>query len=180
MSAVAGDNWWAMGLRGAAAIVFAVTILSLPPQVVAPLVFLFAAYLAADGAFAVLAGTRAPRWGYRWPMLILEGSVNLGAAAAVLAWQAVAAVPLVQIASGWAMITGGLLLAAAHRLSGSEGRWILVLAGVVSAGWGALVAILGASDTRTMGLWLVGYALIFGGTLVAFAGRWRRTTRHLS
>ena len=73
-----------MGLRGAAAILFAVTILSLPPQVVAPLVFLFAAYLAADGAFAVLAGTRAPRWGYRWPMLIFEGSVNLAAAAAVL------------------------------------------------------------------------------------------------
>jgi uncharacterized membrane protein HdeD (DUF308 family) len=180
MSAGVARNWWAIGLRSAAAIVFAITILSLPPKAVAPLVLLFAAYVAADGAFAILAGMRAPRWGYRWPMLILEGSVNLGAAAAVLAWQAVAAVPLVQIASGWAMITGGLLLAAAHRLSGSEGRWILVLAGVVSAGWGALVAILGASDTRTMGLWLVGYALIFGGTLVALAGRWRRTTRHLS
>ena len=49
-----------------------------------------------------------------------------------------------------------------------------MLAGVVSAGWGALVAVLGASDTRTMGLWLVGYALIFGGTLVVLAGRWQR------
>jgi uncharacterized membrane protein HdeD (DUF308 family) len=90
------------------------------------------------------------------------------------------AVALVPIATAWAVISGGLLLAAAHRLSGSEGRWILVVAGVVSAGWGALVAILGASDTRTMGLWLVGYALIFGGTLVALAGRWRRATTHLS
>jgi uncharacterized membrane protein HdeD (DUF308 family) len=180
MSAGVARNWWAIGLRSAAAILFAITILSLPPQAVAPLVLLFAAYVAADGAFAILAGMRAAQWGYRWPMLILEGSVNLAAAAAVLVWQAVAAVPLVQIASGWAMITGGLLLAAAHRLSGSEGRWILVVAGVVSAGWGALVAILGASDTRSMGLWLVGYALIFGGTLVALAGRWRRTTRHLS
>ena len=180
MSAGVAWNWWTIGLRSAAAILFAITILSLPPQAVAPLVLLFAAYLAADGAFAILAGMRAPRWGYRWPMLILEGSVNLAAAAGVLVWQAVAAVPLVQIASGWAMITGGLLLAAAHRLSGGEGRWILVLAGVVSAGWGALVAVLGASDTRSMGLWLVGYALIFGGTLVALAGRWRRTTRHLS
>jgi hypothetical protein len=26
----------------------------------------------------------------------------------------------------------------------------------------------------------VGYALIFGGTLVALAGRWRRATTHLS
>jgi uncharacterized membrane protein HdeD (DUF308 family) len=68
-------------------------------------------------------------------MLILEGSVNLAAAAAVLVWQSVAAVALVPIATAWAVISGGLLLAAAHRLSGSEGRWILVVAGVVSAGW---------------------------------------------
>jgi hypothetical protein len=65
-----------MGLRGAVAILFTAAILSLPPQVVAPLVFLFTAYLAADGAFAILAGMRAPRWGYRWPMLILEGSLS--------------------------------------------------------------------------------------------------------
>jgi uncharacterized membrane protein HdeD (DUF308 family) len=174
MSAGAGDNWWAIGLRGVAAILFAITILSLPPEAVAPLVFLFAAYLAADGAFAILAGMRAPRWGSRWPILMLEGSVNLAAAVAVLVWQAVAAVALVQIATVWAVITGGLLLAAAHRLSTSEGRWILMLAGVVSASWGALVAAIGASDTRAIGLWLVGYALIFGGTLAALAGHWQR------
>jgi uncharacterized membrane protein HdeD (DUF308 family) len=166
-----------MGVRGLAPILFAITILSLPPQAIAPLVFLFAAYLTADGAFAILAGMRAPRWGYRWPMLIFEGSVNFAAAAAVLVWQAVAAVALVQIVAAWAVITGGLLLAAAHRLSRSEGRWILTLAGVVSASWGALVAAIGASDTRAMGLWLVGYALIFGGTLAALAGRWQRRRR---
>jgi uncharacterized membrane protein HdeD (DUF308 family) len=173
MSAGVSCKLWAIGLRGAAAILFAIIILSLPPQAVAPLVFLFATYVAADGAFAILVGMRAPRWGYRWPMLILEGSVNLAAAAAVLVWQAVAAVPLVQIATAWAVITGGMLLAAAPRVSGSEGRWILVLAGVVSASWGALVAALGASDTRAMGLWLVAYALIVGGTLAVLAGGWQ-------
>jgi hypothetical protein len=111
-------SWWAIGLRSAAAILFAIVVLWLPPQAVAPLVFLFAAYLIADGAFAILAGMRAPRWGSRWPMLILEGSVNLAAAAAVLVWQSVAAVALVPIATAWAVISGGLLLAAAHRLSG--------------------------------------------------------------
>jgi uncharacterized membrane protein HdeD (DUF308 family) len=143
MSADVARNWWVIGLRGAAAVLFAIIILSL-----------------------------SPRWGYRWPMLILEGSVNLAAAAAVLVWQAVAAVPLVQIATAWAVITGGMLLAAAPRVSGSEGRWILVLAGVVSASWGALLAAIGASDTRAMGLWLVAYALIFGGTLAVPAGGW--------
>ena len=173
MSADVARNWWVIGLRSAAAILFAIIILSLPTQAVAPLVFLFATYVAADGAFAILVGMRAPRWGYRWPMLILEGSVNLAAAAAVLVWQAVAAVPLVQIATAWAVITGGMLLAAAPRVSGSEGRWILVLAGVVSASWRALLAAIGASDTRAMGLWLVAYALIFGGTLAVPADGWQ-------
>jgi hypothetical protein len=52
-----------------------------------------------------------------------------------------------------------------------------MLAGVVSAGWGCLVAAIGASDTRAMGLWLVGYALIFGLILAALAGHWQRRRR---
>jgi hypothetical protein len=52
----AGRSWETFGLRGAAAILFAIAIFSLSPQAVAPLVFLFAAYVAGDGAFAILAG----------------------------------------------------------------------------------------------------------------------------
>jgi uncharacterized membrane protein HdeD (DUF308 family) len=174
MSAGVRGNWWAVGLRGAAALLFAITILSLPPHAVAPLVLLFTAYVAADGALAILVATRAAQWGYRWPLLTLEGSVNLAVAAGVLVWQAVAVVPLMQIVTAWAVITGGLLLAAAHTLSGSEGRWILTLAGVVSASWGTLLAAIGAGEMRAMGLWLVAYALIFGATLVVLAGHWQR------
>jgi uncharacterized membrane protein HdeD (DUF308 family) len=74
-------------------------------------------------------------------------------------------------------VTGALLFAAAHRLSGRDGRWVLVLAGIVSAAWGVLAAAIGLGDTRTIGLWLVGYALIFGSTLVALAGRLQRRQR---
>jgi uncharacterized membrane protein HdeD (DUF308 family) len=120
---------------------------------------------------------RAADRGDRWRMLILEGSINLAAAAGVLVWQAVAVVPLVHILSAWAVVTGALLFAAAHRLSGRDGRWVLVLAGIVSAAWGVLAAAIGAGDTRTIGLWLVGYALIFGSTLVTLAGRLQRRQR---
>jgi uncharacterized membrane protein HdeD (DUF308 family) len=98
---------------------------------------MFAAYVAADGAFAILAGMRAAPRGERWRLVILEGATNLAAAAAVLAWPAIAiAAPFVRLACAWAVVTGALLLAAAHRLSGPHGRWVLVLAGVASAGWG--------------------------------------------
>ena len=177
MSTGLARNWWAIGLRGAAAILFAIAVLCLPASTIASLVLMFAAYVAADGAFAILAGMRAAGRGDRWRMLILEGSINLAAAAGALVWQAVAVVPLVHIHSAWAVVTGALLFAAAHRLSGRDGRWVLVLAGIVSAAWGVLSAAVGPGDTRTIGLWLVGYTLLFGWILVALAGRLQRRQR---
>ena len=137
MSAGLARNWWAVGLRGAVAILFVIAILRLPSPTTASLVLMFAAYVAADGAFAILARMRGSPRGERWRLLILEGATNLAAAAAVLAWPAIAiAAPFVRLACAWAVVTGALLLAAAHRLSGPHGRWVLVLAGVASAGWG--------------------------------------------
>jgi uncharacterized membrane protein HdeD (DUF308 family) len=115
------------------------------------------------------------RRGERWRLLILEGLTNFAAATAVLAWPAIAiAAPFVRLACAWAVVTGAMLLAAAHRLAAPHGRWVLVLAGVASASWGALAAAADTGDPRTMRLWLVGYAVIFGGVLLALAGRLRR------
>jgi uncharacterized membrane protein HdeD (DUF308 family) len=118
MSAGLARNWWAVGLRGAVAILFVIAILRLPSPTTASLVLMFAAYVAADGAFAILARMRGSPRGERWRLLILEGATNLAAAAAVLAWPAIAiAAPFVRLACAWAVVTGALLLAAAHRLS---------------------------------------------------------------
>ena len=175
MSAGLARNWWAIGLRGAAAILFVIAVLCLPSPTVASLVLMFAAYVAADGAFAILAGMRAVPRDERWRLLILEGATNLAAAAAVLAWPALAiAAPFVRLACAWAVVTGALLLAAAHRLSGPHGRWVLVLAGVASAGWGALAAAADAGNPDTIRLWLVGYAVVFGGVLLALADQLRK------
>ena len=56
MSAVLARNWWLVGLRALAAGVFVLCVALLPPQSIASLVVLFAAYVAADGALAILAG----------------------------------------------------------------------------------------------------------------------------
>ena len=157
---------------------FGIAVLSLPSPTIASLVLLFAAYVAADGAFAILVGMRAAQRGARWRLLMLEGATNLAAATAVLAWPALAiAAPFVRLVCAWAMVTGALLLAAAHRLSVPYGRWVLVLAGAASAGWGALATAADVSDFRVIQLWLVGYAVIFGGALIALAGRLQRQQR---
>lgn len=178
MSAGLARNWWVVGLRGVAAMLFGIAVLSLPSPTIASLVLLFAAYVAADGAFAILVGMRAAQRGARWRLLMLEGATNLAAATAVLAWPALAiAAPFVRLVCAWAMVTGALLLAAAHRLSVPYGRWVLVLAGAASAGWGPLATAADVSDFRVIQLWLVGYAVVFGGALIALAGRLQRQQR---
>jgi uncharacterized membrane protein HdeD (DUF308 family) len=180
MNAGLARNWRSVGLRGVAAVVFGLGVLLLLPPTVASLVLLFAAYIAADGIFAVLAGRREAGRGERWWTLIVEGLTNLTVAGAVLVWAAIAVVPLVSLASAWAVVTGALMLAAAHRLAGSHGRGLLAFGGGVSAGRGALaVALAPASDgdLRTTERWLVAYALVFGVTLLILASRLRRRHR---
>jgi uncharacterized membrane protein HdeD (DUF308 family) len=173
-------NWGAIALRGIAAVAFGLGVLALPPPTLASLVLLFAAYVVADGVFAILAGARAGSQPERWWTLILEGATNLAAAGAVLVWAAIAVVPLLSLASAWAIVTGALMLAAAHRYSGASGRWLLAFGGGVSAGWGALAVALAPAvggDLRTAELWLVAYALVFGVTLLVLASGLRR--RHI-
>jgi uncharacterized membrane protein HdeD (DUF308 family) len=179
MSAGLARNWWAIGLRGAVTILFGLIILALPRWTIASLVLLFAAYVTADGVAAVVAGARAAGRGERWWTLIVEGGANLAAAAAALIWAALAVVPLVSLASGWAVLTGGLMLAAAHRLSASHGRWLLAFGGGVSAGWGALMVAWGPASDNLRGTerWLIAYALVFGVTLVVLSLRLRQRDR---
>lgn len=173
-------SWWLVGLRGLAALAFAASLLVLPQSMIASLVLLFAAYVGADGAFALLVANRARRQGARWLMLVYEGLTNLAVAGGVLVWQALALVPLVRVASLWAVVTGAFMLAAAHRLSGPHGRWLLFFAGGISAAWGALATVadqLETVDPQGMRRWLIVYALLFGAILLGLATQLLRRHR---
>ena len=146
MSAALAQNWWAIGLRALLAVAFVIAVLLLPRPTLGALVLMFAAYMAADGALAIVSWLRAMRRDEFWQTLIFEGATNLALVGAVLIWPAMAAVAFVRLTSAWAIVTGALLVAAARRLSLSHGRWLLALAGVVSGVWGALVATVGPSS----------------------------------
>jgi uncharacterized membrane protein HdeD (DUF308 family) len=179
MSTGLAGNWWAVGLRAVLAFTFVAAVLLLPRPTLGALVLTFAAYVAADGVVAIVSGLCTMPRGGRWPMLIFEGTLNLTLAGAVLVWPAMATVAFVSLTSAWAIITGALLLAAARRLSLSHGRWLLALAGIVSAVWGGLAATLELSNStpETMGWWLIGYALPFAATLFLLAGLLQRRDR---
>lgn len=177
MSAGLARNWWALGLRALVGVVLIVAVLLLPTPTLAAFILMFAAYVAADGALAIVSGLRAMRRGDVWQTLVFEGAVNLILAGTVLIWPAMAAAAFVRLVSAWAIVTGALLLAAARRLARSFGRWLLAAAGVISGVWGALMAAVGPTSTsapETIGWWLIGYALPFAATLLVLAGLLQR------
>lgn len=143
----------------------------------AALLMLFSAYVAPDGAHAIVAAVRAKQRGGFWQAFVLEGAINLAVAAAVLTWPAMAAVAFLRLTSVWAIITGVLLIAAARRLSLSHGLWLLTLSGALSATWGLVASAWGPTSARvpeTTAWWLLGYALPFAAALLALSALLQR------
>src|SRR5664279_5670178 len=86
---------------------------------------------------------------------------------------AAAVFAFVILLSVWALITGGLEIAAAYRLHSSHGRWWLALGGVASVVWGILLAAAPMIGAVVVAWWLGIYAIIFGASLLACAWRLR-------
>jgi uncharacterized membrane protein HdeD (DUF308 family) len=113
MSEMLARNWWLLPLRGVMALVFGLIALVLPGVTIAALVLLFAAYMLVDGIFAIVSGVRAARRHERWGLLTLEGIVDLTAGAIAIIWPLITVVTFIFILGAWAIVTGGLMSAAA-------------------------------------------------------------------
>jgi uncharacterized membrane protein HdeD (DUF308 family) len=162
-------NWWAIAIRAVLAAGLAIGIFWGSTYTLATLVLLFAAYVAADGVAAIVAGLLRMKRGEFWQTLIFEGTLNLFFAGAILVWPAIVATAFVGLASIWAVVTGAALLAAARRTCEAYVQGLLALAGLVSIVWGLLMASIGpTSDSApdTVGWWLIGYALSFAAALL--------------
>lgn len=177
MSAALARNWWAVALRGVAGIIFGVIAILLPAAAMLTLVWLFAAYLLVDGAFAIVAAVRAAEHHERWGLLLLEGVLDLVMGAIVWLFPASAIVALVLIIAAWALITGALMLVSSFRLHGTHGRLWLALGGIVSLIWGGLLAAVPFAGAIVLTWWLGAYAIAFGVVLLLLAFRLRG--RHL-
>src|SRR5690349_3859369 len=112
-------HWWAVALRGAAAILFGVLALVWPGITVLALVLLFGAYALVDGAFTLAAAvgnrnggrTRGDR---AW--LFARGIAGILTAVIAVVWPGITALALLWVIALWAMVTGALEIVAAFRL----------------------------------------------------------------
>lgn len=173
LAALLARNWWAIGLRGALAIVLGLIALFHPGAAILSLVIVFAVYAFADGVFGVVSAVRAGQSGHRWGLLAFEGLVNAGVGVIAVLWPGIPVVAFVLLVAVWAVMTGALELAAAFRLGTQDGRWWLVVGGLVSLLFGALLFAAPMLGAVVLTWWLGVYALIFGVALVVLAFKLR-------
>ena len=173
MSEALARNWWAIALRGALAIIFGVVAMALPGVTMLSLVLVFAAYAVVDGVLAIIAAVRSARSHERWGLLVLEGLVDIAAGVLAFLWPGLTILIFVMIVAAWALVTGGLMTAAAFRLHLDHGRWWLALGGLASIAYGVLLIIAPLIGALVLTWWLGAYALVFGVFLLILAFRLR-------
>ena len=173
MFSVLVRNWWAFIIRGVLAVLFGLIALFMPGITMLSLVLVFAAYAVVDGVFAIIGSVRAAQRGGRWGLLAFEGVVDILAGVAAAAWPGLTVVVFVALIAAWALITGGLMLAAAVNLDGAHGRIWLVVSAIASILYGVLLVVAPMIGALVLTWWIGAYALIFGISMIVFALRLR-------
>jgi uncharacterized membrane protein HdeD (DUF308 family) len=168
-------NWWALLIRGIAAVLFGVLAFVWPNETIFVLVILFGAYAFVDGIFALISAIRAAEAKQRWWPFLLEGIVGLVIAAIVVFHPSVAALALYFTIAIWAIITGILEIVAAVQLRKLLPNEIwLIISGVLSIAFGVLLFVFPQYGFQTV-IFLIGfYAIFFGIVMIVFSFRLRR------
>jgi uncharacterized membrane protein HdeD (DUF308 family) len=168
-------NWWALAIRGAAAIVFGILAFVMPGLTLAVLVLLFGAYALVDGVFNLIAAFRGEVENQsRW-LLALEGVVSIAAGIVAFAYTGLTALVLLYVIATWAVITGVLEIVSAIRLRHvihNEG-W-MIASGVLSVIFGLLLFAAPGAGALALVFWIGAYAIVFGALLIGLAFRLRR------
>ncbi len=174
MSIVFTGSWWALVLRGLAAIAFGVLAFMWPHLTLTALVFLWGAYVLVDGLFAIVGGVKSHAENKRWWVLMLEGILSVAAGVLAFVIPNITALVLLILIAAWAIVTGAFEIGAAIQLRKHiKGEWLLALAGVASVLFGFALLVNPNAGAIAV-VWLIGiYAIVFGTLLAALGFRLR-------
>jgi uncharacterized membrane protein HdeD (DUF308 family) len=175
------QNWWLFLLRGVLGIIFGLIALIFPGPTMLSLVLLFSAYMLVDGIFAIVSAVRAIRRREdRWGLLIFEGLLNIAVGILAFLWPGITVIAFVILVAAWAIVSGGLMTAAGFRLNVDHGRWWLILGGLLSIAFGALLIIAPLIGAVVLTWWIGAYAIAFGVALIIFSFKLRSRQHELT
>jgi uncharacterized membrane protein HdeD (DUF308 family) len=175
------QNWWLFTLRGFLGIVFGCIALIFPGPTMLSLVIVFSAYMLVDGVAGIISAVRAIRRSDRWGSLTIEGLLNIAVGIVALLWPDITVLAFVLLVAAWAIVSGVLMTAAGFRLNIGHGRWWLVLGGLVSLLYGALLVAAPLIGAIVLTWWMGAYAVAFGVALIIFSFKlWSRQHERVS
>jgi uncharacterized membrane protein HdeD (DUF308 family) len=165
-------NWWALLLRGIAAVIFGLAALFWPGLTLLVLVLFFGAYALVDGVLAIVAGVRGS--GRRRWLLLAEGLLGILAGLVTFFYPNITAFVLLYVIAFWAIFTGILKVVMAISLRREiENEWLMGLSGALSVLFGILLAALPGVGLLSL-VWLLGiYTIVFGVALIVLSFRVR-------
>src|SRR5512133_3680565 len=166
------QRWWALVLRGLAAIAFGILTFVSPASSLVALVIVWGAYAIVDGVLAVVLSIRGARIMPGWGWLLAEGIVSIGAGVVTFVWPGITAVALLAVIAAWAVLTGIAEIVTAIRLRRHlRGEWMLAASGVLSIFFGVLLARKPGAGALAVTWMIGGYAILFGALLVGLGIR---------
>lgn len=154
------ENWWAFMLRGVLAVLFGLAAFAWPGLTAAVLLMFLGAWFLVDGVFGLAAAFRSEE---DRMMNILSSAISIIAGLVVLVKPLAGMVAVAIVIGVWAIFKGVLEISAAIRLRKEmENEWFLILAGVISVIFGAIIIL--RPDAGIMAfVWILGlYAILFG------------------
>jgi uncharacterized membrane protein HdeD (DUF308 family) len=173
------NSWWVLALRGVIAILFGVLALMLPSITLLSFVALFAAFAIFGGAVWAVGAIHNRKTDDHWWILLLTGILSIGAGLIALVHPTLTALVLVLLIGANALVTGVLDLVVAVRLRKKiRGEILLVLSGIASIVFGAIVFMYPLGAGALALVWMVAaYAIFTGAMMLALAVRVRAWTR---
>ncbi|WP_027133014.1 HdeD family acid-resistance protein [Geminicoccus roseus] len=171
MNAILAQNWWAMALRGAFAVLFGILAFVLPGATILSLVLIFAAFSLVDGIFTIVAAIRGARAGERWGLLLAHGIASVAIGVIAFVWPGITVVAFVLLIAAWALISGITMLVSAFKLKTSHGRGWLLFGGIASTLYGILLVVSPLIGALVLAWWIGAYAVVIGVVLLVLAFR---------
>ena len=176
-------NWRWFLARGLLLTALGIVALLLPGPAMLAFATVFAAFCLVNGVMSIASGVQGARnQAERWLPLILSGLAGIVVGVLFILFPMIStwafALTTITLTAAWAVVTGGLEIAAAIRLRKEiKGEWLLALSGLLTVLVGLALAILTALlplvSVLSVGWMLAVYAIVAGVTLTALALRLR-------
>ncbi|MGE5537698.1 MAG: HdeD family acid-resistance protein [Gemmatimonas sp.] len=169
MRALLCRNWWAVAIRGVAALLFGILAIALPGVTLLTLVVLLSAYFAIDGIFAIVAGVRAARARERWWPFVLEGIVNIAVGVVIFLLPQISVLALMYLLAIWAIFTGVVMAFGGGTFTTGAPRWLLIVGGALSVLLGVMMIAQPSLGLLALAWWVGSYGIMFGVVLLSLA-----------